>query len=196
MSIAIERVLLTPDDLLTMPEAVGFELVNGELRDRHMSALSSWVGGRLFSRLSHHVETHQLGWVFPADNGFRCFPDSPKTVRRPDVSFVRLDRLAADKIGDGWLRLVPDLVVEVVSPYDQAYDVEQKLEEYFQVGVPLFWLVMPPTRSIRINRGDGSTATLREGDELSGEDIIPGFSCRVADLFLPAALMPREVLPA
>ena len=196
MSIAPARSEVTPEQFLVLPDAIGFELVDGEIRERPMSSLSSWVGTRLVIRLGSFVEARNLGWVFSSDNGYQCFPDSPRTLRRPDVSFVRLDRLAAEEIQDGWLRVVPDLVVEVVSPNDLSYEVEQKLEEYLRVGVPLIWVVFPPTRSIRVLRGDGSMTILRNGDELLGEAIIPGFQCPVVDLFLPVSFQPTANNPA
>ena len=69
MSVATEKSKITPDELLAMPDSTNFDLVNGESKERHMRALSSWVGGRLFIRLGAFVETNQLGWVFPSDNG-------------------------------------------------------------------------------------------------------------------------------
>lgn len=185
MSIATGQALVTPEELLAMPNSVDFELVDGELKGRSMSSLSSWVGGRTFQRLGTHVEIHRLGWVFPADSGYQCFPASPRSVRKPDVSFVRLDRLSADEIRDGWLRVVPDLVVEVVSPHDLFSDVEEKISAYLDAGVPLIWIINPPTRSVRVIRGDGTTTDLRKAGELSGEQVVPGFLCPVGDLFPP-----------
>jgi Uma2 family endonuclease len=74
-----------------------------------------------------------------------------------------------EHVGDGWLRMAPDLVVEVVSPNEKARDVESKIEMSLKAGVPLIWVVYPEVRTVRILRGDGSTAILREGDEFSGE---------------------------
>ena len=185
MSIARARSEVTPEQLLGLPDAISFELVDGEIQERHMSSMTSYVGGTIYFLLRSYLRANRLGWVFPSDNGYQCFPNSPRTVRRPDVSFVRLDRLAAEEIRDGWLRVVPDLVVEVVSPHDLAYELEEKLQEYRQVNVPLIWVVIPPTRVVRILRMDGTSVSLHEGNTLDGADILPGFTCAVADLFLP-----------
>ena len=67
----------------------------------------------------------------------------------------------------------------------EAYRV--KADEYLGAGVPLVWIVNPDTRSIEVLRADGSTARLREAHELSGEVVLPGFTCRVGELFAPAA---------
>ena len=50
-------------------------------------------------------------------------------------------------------------------------------------GVALVWVIDPEARTVHIHRGDGSVTWLREDDELSGEDVVPGFRCRVASIF-------------
>jgi len=192
MSLAEIKPGMTAEEFEALPDGVGYELVDGELKDRNVSALSSWVGGRLVKLLANHVDDNNLGWVFPADNGYQCFADKPRDVRKPDVSFVRADRLGIEGLEQGWLRVVPDLVVEVVSPNDLFYEVEEKIQQFLKAGVPLIWVVIPPTRSVRVIRRDGSTALLSENQELSREDIVPGFSCRVGDLFLPDLSQPPQ----
>ena len=192
MSLATEKPIFTLAQFSRMPDGIGFEVVEGELRDRNMSSLSSYIGGTVYFLLRGHVTAQRLGWVFPADNGYQCFPESPQTLRRPDVSFVRIERLNAEDIRDGWLRVVPDLVVEVVATHDLAYELEAKIDQYLRVGVPLIWVVIPPTRTVRIVRGDGSSALVRAGEELTGETIVPGFRCVVADLFLAAMPLPER----
>ena len=182
-----QPVRYTPDDLLAMPDAVNYDLVDGQLVERTMGTESSWIGGELYRLLANHVLANRLGWVFPADAGFQCFPSAPEKVRRPDASFVRLDRLPGGP-PKGHCRVAPDLAVEVISPNELYSDVEEKIDEYLAAGVKLVWVVDPPHRGVRVHRADGSVADLRETDELSGEDVIPGFRCRVSDLFkLPAA---------
>jgi Uma2 family endonuclease len=60
------------------------------------------------------------------------------------------------------------------------------VEEYLRVGVKLVWVISPESRTVRVHRPDSSDTRLHEDDELTGEDVIPGFRCRVGDLFLPA----------
>ena len=197
MSAVAEKKLISPEEFLRMPDQKGFELIDGEPVPRHgedgevrVSVLSSWVGTNLARLIGNHVEATRGGWVFGSDNGFLCFPDRPKTLRRPDVSFVRSDRMTWDQVSEGWLRMAPDLIVEVVSPNDKARDVETKIDMFFKAGVPLIWVVYPEVRTVRILRGDGSTSMLRDGDELSGERIVPGFVCPVSSIFPPKPTPP------
>ncbi len=183
MSTTVETHPFTPEDLLTMPDGQRFELVDGQLVEQNVSGLSSWVGGELHALLRNYCREHNLGWVWPADNLYRCFPWKPNLVRRPDVSFIQRDRLTAEQLSEGFLTIPPDLAIEVVSPNDIVYELDEKLSEYLDAGVRLIWVVNPKARTVMSFRADGSVSRLREQDELSGEEIVPGFHCRVAELF-------------
>ena len=176
---------VTANDLLTMPdEGQGFELVNGELREINVSKESSRVAGRICTRLDNFCEARDAGYVYPEGTSYRCFPDDPKGTRRADVSFIAVDRMPATTYeDDGHCTTAPDLVVEVVSPNDLSEEVEEKRDEWLAAGVKLVWVVSPATRSVRIHRADGSSALLRASDSLTAEDVLPGFTCPVSQLF-------------
>ena len=90
MSAVTTKTEYTPEDLLAMPDGERYELVNGVLVERHMGLLSEWIAGRLHYHLTAFCESHPSGWVFTGgDAGYQGFPGSPRTVRKPDVSFVR-----------------------------------------------------------------------------------------------------------
>jgi Uma2 family endonuclease len=175
----------TPEDLLTMPDGKRYELVGGQLVERQLGAISSLVGGRLYLELGRFCKENQLGIVWPADNGYQCFPHDPGLVRRPDVSFIRHARLPEDELPDGWVKIPPDLVVEIVSPNDSFDVLEEKLEDYERAGVPLIWVVSIKSRRVIVTRADGSVSRLREDDNLSGEDVIPGFRCLIRNILPP-----------
>jgi len=182
MSTIVEKTY-TPEDLLAMPDGKSYELVEGHLVERNTSVLASWVGSRLSRFIDIFVEENQLGWSWHADLGFVCFPDAPGKVRKPDVSFVRKERLPEGPTSEGYLYIHPDLAVEVLSPNDLAYQVDNKVVEHLDAGVPLIWVINPEARTVRIHRHDRSVSWLQEEDELSGEDVLPGFRCRVSALF-------------
>jgi Uma2 family endonuclease len=186
-AVATEPRRYTPEDLLAMPDGKKYELVNGQLVERHTGAESSWVGGQLHLRLGLFSREHDLGIVWPADNGYQCFPHNPGRVRRPDVSFVKRGRLPGDVPPKGWIRIPPDLAVEVVSPGDTAEQLEEKLRDYRKAGVALVWVIYPELRVAKVLRRDGPPAELEEDDVLSGEDVIPGFRCPLREI------LPRRV---
>lgn len=173
---------LTPGDVLDMPDGNSYELVDGRLVEKQMGAISQYVGTRLAHFLANHCDPLGLAYVF-SECGYTCFPGKPNQLRLPDVSCVRVDRLPFDQIGEGFLKVRPDLAVEVISPNDRVYELEEKLDDYRAAGIPLVWLVYPPSRRVRVLRPEGPPTELGPDDELSGEEVLPGFRCRVADLF-------------
>jgi Uma2 family endonuclease len=186
MNLIPPKITLTADDLLTIPDGDQYELVDGKLVELNVGTESSYVGLRLSRLLANFCENPFLGWVLPADAGFLLFPDRHNLVRKPDVSFIRLGRLPGETLPKGHAPLAPDLAAEVVSPNDLYYEVEQKVVEYRTAGIRLVWVINPPTRSVLIRRADGTVAEVGEKGELDGEDVLPGFRCRVVDLFGPA----------
>jgi Uma2 family endonuclease len=184
MSTATTIEQYTPEDLLSMPDGDAYELVDGRLVERKMSMLSSHVAGNAYELLKAHCRPARIGWVFPEGASFQCFPDDPKKVRRADASFISIKRLSAQQVETkGHSTIVPDLVVEVVSPHDSYNDVDEKLAEWLDAGAKLIWIVNPLLRQVRVNRPDQPERKLMEDDELSGEDVVPGFRCVVGDLF-------------
>jgi Uma2 family endonuclease len=84
---------------------------------------------------------------------------------------------------DGYFEIPPDLAVEVLSPNDRRSVVREKIKEYVQHGVPLVWLVDPETRTVLVYEGNLRGLEFGDTDSLVGGSILPGFSCKVADLF-------------
>ena len=188
MSTLAKPTRYTPEDLLKLPDGDRFELVDGQLVERNMSLWSSYVGGEIHGQLRDFCRGKKVGWLLPADASYQCFPDDPGKVRRPDVSFIRLERISlAQASEEGHITIAPDLAVEVVSPNDNLYDVDEKVQSYLRAGVALVWVVNPRAHTVEVHRLKGIGAILREQDELSGEDVLPGFRCRVSDLFIPPA---------
>ena len=187
MSAPAKTTDFTPEDLLRMPDGDSYELVDGRLVETTMSFWSSYVAGEIHGSLRDFCRHKKLGWVVPEGATYQCFPDAPQKVRKPDTSFIRLARLSlAQATEEGHLPIPPDLAVEVMSPNDNAYDLDEKVQEYLRAGVQLIWVVNPRARTVRVYRQQGIGTILGENDELSGEDVIPGFRCRVGELFVPS----------
>lgn len=185
MSTAETKTLYTPEDLLTMPDnGISYELVDGQLVERPMSVLSSLVGGILHHLLLAHCLANRLGLVWPQETSFQCFPDAPNKVRKPDTAYIRHGRITQEQVmTEGHCSVAPDLAVEVVSPNEEVYDLDQKVQEYLNAGVRLVWVINPQQHTVHVYRADGSTAFLREKGELDGEDVVPGFRVPVRDIF-------------
>jgi Uma2 family endonuclease len=177
-------VLLEPEDLLQLPDGDRYELVDGVPKEKPVGAESDEIAVGVAVVLKQFVRAHNLGHVYGSQTGFQCFPDKPKQVRMPDASFVAAGRLPDDKTPEGYIKVAPDLAVEVVSPYERYEEVEAKVAEYRAAGVKLIWIVSPKSRTVVIRRLDGSCAEVGPTGQLSGEDVLAGFVCPVADLFV------------
>ena len=180
----VEQQLYTPEDLLQMPDGDRYELVDGQLVEQEdMGGKSVWAGGQVFLGLALYAKANG-GWAFMDGVGYQCYPFAPDQVRKPDASFVCAGRFENDEIPDGHIRIPPDLAVEVVSPNDLYYKVESKVDEYLRAGVSIVWVVNPEFRTVRVFRGSIEQLTqFGPNDELTGGETLPGFRCRVADLF-------------
>lgn len=183
---------LTPDDLLQMGSAgKGYELVNGELKEVEVSTESSYVAGTICTLLNVHCKARQPGWVFPEGTGYTCFPDDDGRLRKPDTSYIALGRFTAQQYrAGGWIAVVPDLAVEVVSPNDTAGGLEEKRHEWLDAGAREVWIVHPTTRTVHAYRAGAAPGEFGAHDTLT-TPLLPGFRVSVAELFA----IPGEVPP-
>ncbi|MBI4491533.1 MAG: Uma2 family endonuclease [Chloroflexi bacterium] len=181
---AVRRTLLTADELARLPDdRKRYELVRGELRTMPPAgAEHGMIAARLCARLLAHVEPRRLGDVFAAETGFLIERD-PDTVRAPDAAFVAAGRFPEGHLPAGFAPLAPDLIAEVVSPFDAAAQVEEKVHEWLRAGVRLVWVIHPATRSVTVYRSLAEVRVLTEVDPLDGTPVLPGFTCPVRDLF-------------
>ena len=179
--------IVTAEELLEMPNSIDYELVDGVLVERHMGAESNAIAVELAFLIGNYFRQYgRKGHVFMGETGFRIFPDRPNLIRKPDLAFVKFGRFPDDpQRPKGHVDLIPDLAVESISPGDLASEVNEKIDEYVEAGIPLIWFFDPDSKTVQIFRKDGSTQRLTETDEISGEDILPNFRCRVADIFAP-----------
>jgi Uma2 family endonuclease len=178
--------VLTPvyTDVLTprrLEREAGIEFVDGSLRERTVSIQSSETAGSVLAILKQRGG-HPDGWrVFDSSLGYKVYPHDPRKFRKPDVTAVLRSR--APQHNDGFMQIPADLVVEVVSPDDDAYEIETKIEEYLTHGFRLVWIIYPHTRTVLVYGQAGLTRRLHADDTLTGEDVLPGFACVVRELF-------------
>jgi len=177
--------LLTAEEFYLLPAPVDGsqqELVKGVVVT--MPPPSNYHGrccSLIDRRLGVHVETHNLGIVTANDSGV-LVARGPDTVRGPDIAFWSRDRLP-NPPRHGYPDVAPDLAAEVLSPSDVFSQVLRKAQEYFSAGVRLVWIFVPDDQSISIHRPGQPPVLLGITDTLTGDDVVPGFSCPVAQFF-------------
>ncbi len=179
-----DKKLLTAEDLFQLPDdGYRYELLDGELAKKPLrGAIYGAVLAMISSVISTHVEACGLGTVLAGSPGV-ILRRNPDRVRAPDVCFIAHHRLPAEGLPRGYLEVVPDLIVEVISPSDRATEVQEKIEEWLRAGAQLVWAVYPDTRSVVAYQSQAAIRVYTEADILDGEPVLPGFTCPVARLF-------------
>jgi Uma2 family endonuclease len=176
--------LMTAEELWRLPDdGTRRELVRGELRTMAPAGYEHGkIETKLTWRLAEHVEKSKLGDVVGADTGFVLARD-PDLVRAPDAAFVSRARLEQTRASKQFFPGPPDLAIEIVSPSDTLYEIDEKVDDYLAAGTLLVWVVNPRRRTVTVHRPGGQQVVLREADQLTGEDVVPGFACPVGSLF-------------
>lgn len=175
---------MTAEELYTLPDATAdrLELVRGSLvREPPATAEHGSLVARLAVRLGGFVERTGLGMV-TTDAGFVLATD-PDTVRAPDLAFVARERIPAPGTAGAYWPLAPDLAVEILSPSDTASEIREKVLDYLDAGSRMVWILDPRRRTVAVYRSSREIRILGAGEELTGEDVVPGFSVPVDELF-------------
>ena len=175
--------LLTADDLLRLSsQGVKGELIQGVLRETVSAGkLHARIAGRIITGFNNFVIPRRLGQV--GGTGGVLIEQNPDTVREPDVYFVSAGRLPLDDDSDGYLEVMPELVVEIVSPNDREADVREKISMWLEHGVSMAMEVRPATRAIVVHCPGVPAETLDGDDTLDGGDVLPGFSLPLSEIF-------------
>ena len=178
--------LLTADDLMRLyGEGVRGELVRGVLHETMPTGhRHGKIAANLVFELGTYVKPKRLGTVVASDAGF-WLERGPDTVRAPDVAFTSVQKIPLDAEIDGYAEVVPDLLVEIVSPSQSRRWAHERARMWLHHGTRLVWMVHPDTRTVDVHRPGAAVVTRRQNDSLDGLDVLPGFTCKVSAVFGP-----------
>lgn len=181
MSITAKH-LITAEEFFLMPDPEDGsqqELVRGEIITMPPpGALHGVCCSKANRRVGNFVDDHDLGTFTCNDSGF-ITERGPDSVRGPDVAFWSKERVR--EVPVGYFELAPDLAVDVLSPSNTSKQIRAKLREYFAKGVRMVWVVAPEDRTVTIYRSADEGRVLHESALDDGDDVLPGFQCRVND---------------
>jgi Uma2 family endonuclease len=176
----------TAEELFQYPDSKYYELVRGVPRvSEPPGGLHGRIAAAIAARLTDHVERLGLGTVL-IEAGY-LLAREPDTVRGPVISFVSTARLSPDQIPVQFIRGAPDLAVEILSPADRWFEIEEKVTDYLAAGARQVWLVDPRERRLIVRYVDRPSRVLTDRDILDGEDVVPGFALDLADILSAAA---------
>jgi len=178
----VAQKLLTAEEFFQLPDPPNGwhqELVRGEVIDiPPPGGLHGATQVKTSSRLCVFVDTGP-GGTLTCESGF-VTERKPDSVRGPDISYWAKGRLK--EIPVGYFEISPDLIVEILSPSNTTKQTLEKLREYFTKGVRLVWVISPEDRTLTIYRKAEEGRLLHETAMVTGEEVLPGFECRVSDL--------------
>ena len=181
---AIASKIWTDEEFMALPDdGHHYEIINGELIDMGNSgALHGYVCSTLVILLGGYVRQHNLGAMLDSSTAFKM---KNGNKRSPDIAFFAKERLQGMAVlPSGYLEGAPDLAVEVLSPDNTVEEIDDKLTEYFENGSRLVWVINPIQHYVLVYRSAEEPDRLLKGkDSLDGEEVIPGFSLAIADLF-------------
>lgn len=184
MSTQIEP-LLTIADIETMPEDGNlYEVIEGELFVSKAPSLThQQVSLKLSYNLQHFLFENPIGTLWPGPGVI--FSEISGVI--PDLVYVSNERVSSIAFGEK-ITGAPDLVIEIVSSgqENEKRDRVAKRQLYGKYGVKEYWIVDLVARSIEVymlqEKNLKYHATYNETDNITSP-ILPGFSCRVADIF-------------
>ena len=171
-----EQIAMTLEEFLAS-DIDGYEYVKGELVPMPSPSLGH---AKISTRITHYLFTYvsenQLGDVY-VEAGFQVGDRGMK----PDVAFISTARLPEDESKGS--PIPPDFAAEVVSPTDVQWRVTEKVQAYLEAGTQMVWVVESVMRTVTVYRSKTDIKVFTDADTLTGEDVVPGFSCRVAQFF-------------
>lgn len=183
-TVAIPATKLTHADYLLFPDdGKRRELIDGEVFVMPSASLRhQTISRNIFRHLDTFLRERGLGEVFfaPLDVIF-----TQHDVVEPDLIVVRREH---NDILQDWVRGVPDLLVEIVSPSDRRHDEVRKRDLYERVGVQEYWIVDPEVESVKVYRREGSgygrpLLLSPHGGDLLTSPLLPGFEMPLAAVF-------------
>ena len=158
-----------------------YELVDGEVVELSpVNYEHSGIAGYIVTAFNIYSRQRDFGQA-GVEAGYILL-SGPDTVRGPDVSF-RLVPRGARRQSVGFLAGAPDIAVEVVSPSNTAAEMERKVAEYLAAGSQRVWVAYPVRRSVIVHKGEGTAVTYSGDDVITDEELLPGFSLPLAEIF-------------
>ena len=177
-------VILEPSEQATAPPGDGlYEIIDGKPVEKRMGVYEIHLTNLVAFFLGRFSFDHQLGLV-ESEMLFN-FGVEGQPQRRPDVAFISYQRWPKGRklTSENAFHVVPDIVVEVVSPSNSANEVEGKVMEYLKAGVRLVWVVHPTTARIYIHDGSSTIRVVSRDGELDGGEVLPEFRLPLSSLF-------------
>jgi Uma2 family endonuclease len=159
-----------------------YEVVDGEIKERQVGARQVFIAFELACFLREFARPKRLGhaiteMLFHLRDG--------ASERRPDAAFISSARWPFElepPSSNSW-SVVPDLAVEVISPSNTYDEIRQKINEYFEAGVIVVWVVSTIRQEVEVFQPGDIYQIVRLDEVLKGDPVLLGFELPLKELF-------------
>lgn len=177
----VAQKLLTAEEFYLLPDHEDMELIDGKVNPiMPPNPLHGLIAAELTTQLKIWVKQSNAG-IIGSDGGF-ILGRNPDRVRGPDVWFIRTERMP-NLNAEGFWEIAPDVFAEIISSSDTTSVVKEKLQDYFGAGTQLVWLLYPRFKQVEAHTSGGTMKIFNAEDRLEST-LLPGFSCKVAEIFI------------
>ncbi len=181
MSRAVRKLNLA--EFLQMPASCDRkELVDGEIIPKVSPKYKhSTLQLRLLLGLHQWCENRKVGRVRP-EWAVVLQRQGQDWVPVPDLTYVSYERLPAEWEEDAPCPVLPELVIEIISPGQSFGEMTSKATDYLLAGVSRVWVVDNQAQSVTVFGANKFPQTFRSNDSIS-DPLLPGLAIAIADLF-------------
>jgi len=196
MDTIVEQVGMPLDEYMRLYDEQPFELINGERVIKMPNVIEHGdIIELLYLAIYMVVSAKQLGKIVREMPFVLSYTSNWVTGSRiPDLMYFTMARVTAFQEAHPNYKkmpyvIVPDLVIEVVSPNDNLSELDEKEDQYLLDGVQIVWVLDPQKQRASINTlvarqpFTKQETHLTPTDTLTGGDLIPGFEIQVASIF-------------
>jgi Uma2 family endonuclease len=176
--------IFTIEEFKRLPlEGRRWELLDGKVvRMEDHGLATSALTASLLGELWHYVKVNNSGLILGPGCGFQLWAGS-ETVRVTDISFTSREKLPPRRLWNDFPRNAPDLIVENFSPFERFITAMDRIVMFLQAGTREAWFVDAIKRMVTIYRPDEAPEILTERETFASNDVLPGLSIQVADMF-------------
>ncbi|MGH9840473.1 MAG: Uma2 family endonuclease [Blastocatellia bacterium] len=164
---------------LALDQDLEYEIIDGRKEAKMAGARHGEICAQIIIELGLYLRKTRAGRIYTPDTTFQIGVYD----RLPDVSVIIAARIPEEGAPASKWEIAPDLAIEIISPNDAWEKVKEKVRDYFAAGVRQVWLVSQKDRDVTVYDSPTLIKVFTENDELTTETILPGFKCRVGDLF-------------
>lgn len=170
------------DQLILQPEnaAARYEYIAGEIVEVPSNAFASKIAGIILTFINLYLfYTNDIGHATGEGGGYWVSGER----YAPDVAFIPY-AVQPKLAKQGYNPNPPTLAVEVISSdrADELHTLRIKITNYLAAGC-VVWVVYPEARRIEVHQPGQRVQVFTSGDVLSGDNVLPGFTLAVDDVF-------------